>query len=382
MRGQRHTHTHVPNPPCNMEGKRVPWSTPHEFLMASSGFQSYPELMAPILHPDSSYTPDMMTPTAMAETTNRTLQTLNIWHSRAPSLPSSLEVSRLLLMALTLDQSGALDPSPIYALAIVRGVNTLTDPHQTSIASSVSAIASKIGMPTWLVDIRHDISHNTIPQLPLLRLAAVEMSSFLIKSYWVPVSNGYESIISEAKSHLDRYDGERTADNARMYARNADPAVATDMCLAYMQGEEYERVKLLITAMQRRYDLFTASLIAARPDWGELLGCRGWVGLFFPEYGKRNGVDLVRKSGRKRDEGEEKWLREIVVVEEMGLDGTAGRGGPGVEGGELEEGGELSLEEMERLANEDDAEEDAVYDEGDMEDGSEMMVKVRRVIGR
>jgi len=73
-----------------------------------------------------------------------------------------------------------------YAMAVVRALNGLVDagqqrgPH----ASSVQALAKKVGLPTWVVELRHDAAHNSLPSLPLLRLASASLLRYLEQKYW------------------------------------------------------------------------------------------------------------------------------------------------------------------------------------------------------
>lgn len=64
-----------------------------------------------------------------------------------------------------------------YALAIVRLVNGLVDPLQQGVyARPISSIAAQIGLPSWLVELRHAATHEDLPSLNLLREAASQVS--------------------------------------------------------------------------------------------------------------------------------------------------------------------------------------------------------------
>lgn len=52
----------------------------------------------------------------------------------------------------------------VYSLAVLRTVNGLVDPGQKSkYAASVSSLAANIGLPTYLVDLRHQVSKHSFP---------------------------------------------------------------------------------------------------------------------------------------------------------------------------------------------------------------------------
>ena len=60
-----------------------------------------------------------------------------------------------------------------YATAILRLVNGLVDPLQVgTYARPIAAIAQQLGIPLWLVELRHAATHEDLPSLGLLREAA------------------------------------------------------------------------------------------------------------------------------------------------------------------------------------------------------------------
>lgn len=65
-----------------------------------------------------------------------------------------------------------------YAAALIRLVNGLVDPLQLGVyARSIAAIATQLGLPAWLVELRHAATHEDLPSLELLRQAAREVST-------------------------------------------------------------------------------------------------------------------------------------------------------------------------------------------------------------
>ena len=60
----------------------------------------------------------------------------------------------------------------MYSSVVVRAVNGLADAAQRGAhAAPVSTLARQIGLPGWLVDIRHQATHNRLPTLAVLQLA-------------------------------------------------------------------------------------------------------------------------------------------------------------------------------------------------------------------
>ena len=95
-----------------------------------------------------------------------------------------------------------------YSIVIVRAVNGLVDPSQQSyFADSVLSLASRIDIPgirtrffiyewwmnscitffrtAWIVELRHDATHNNLPPLSVLRSASRHMLTWLQKNYWM-----------------------------------------------------------------------------------------------------------------------------------------------------------------------------------------------------
>ena len=96
-------------------------------------------------------------------------------------MPHALESTLSLLVIITKDHSQQLHETQLslrhsYALAIIRLVNGLVDPLQFgAYARSIASIANQLGLPSWLVELRHAATHEDLPSLELLREAAQEV---------------------------------------------------------------------------------------------------------------------------------------------------------------------------------------------------------------
>ena len=78
----------------------------------------------------------------------------------------------------------------LYSAVVVRAVNGLVDPSQQGIfATSVLTLAERIGLPGWIVEIRHDATHNQMPSLSVLRSAANALFGWYYDYYWNPQWN-------------------------------------------------------------------------------------------------------------------------------------------------------------------------------------------------
>lgn len=117
-------------------------------------------------------------------------------------LPASVEATGSIALAIWREaESGKRGVPPlqseirmIYATAIIRTINGLADPFQQNrtFASSIAQICLQIGVPLWLVDIRHEATHNQLPSLSVLRTAAVTLLKYLRSAYWDPPDTNKE----------------------------------------------------------------------------------------------------------------------------------------------------------------------------------------------
>ena len=74
-----------------------------------------------------------------------------------------------------------------YSTLLLRSVNELADTyrHQKRFSVlSVSHCCALAGLPLWIVDVRHDASHNGLPGLGVCRLGALESLRFWGGRYW------------------------------------------------------------------------------------------------------------------------------------------------------------------------------------------------------
>jgi ribosomal biogenesis protein LAS1 len=113
-------------------------------------------------------------------------------------LPHALESLLSLLVAIRQDSasdvglSSSLSLRQSYSAAIIRLVNGLVDPLQTgAYARPIQSIATQIGLPAWLVELRHAATHEDLPSLELLRDGAKEVSPSLAPSYTADQKNKF-----------------------------------------------------------------------------------------------------------------------------------------------------------------------------------------------
>ncbi|KAG5653504.1 hypothetical protein H0H81_012714 [Sphagnurus paluster] len=110
-------------------------------------------------------------------------------------LPHALESTLSILVAIVQDNLQPASSSQLalrqsYSTAIIRLVNGLVDPLQLgAYARSISSIAQQLGLPSWLVELRHAATHEDLPSLDLLREAARVSMVWLLNNYFLPAIN-------------------------------------------------------------------------------------------------------------------------------------------------------------------------------------------------
>lgn len=122
------------------------------------------------------------------EAQRRGLDRVAAWKSRsAGKLPIAIESTAVLISAqLALeDVTYNLQMKLTVAMAIVRFVNGMVDQFQTGkYARTVHSIAEEIGLPDWLVDLRHEATHANLPSMELLQRGLCIALSWLKMEYW------------------------------------------------------------------------------------------------------------------------------------------------------------------------------------------------------
>lgn len=118
------------------------------------------------------------------------IKRVQAWKSRSHhKLPLSIEATASLVAASVSDveecQESPLTVRLAMAMAIVRFVNGMVDMEQKGVyARSVQSIADDIGLPDWLVDLRHEATHAALPSLEVLRAGCRFSLDWLRTHYW------------------------------------------------------------------------------------------------------------------------------------------------------------------------------------------------------
>lgn len=118
------------------------------------------------------------------------LKLLLVWKARTPSLPSGIESTLTLLEVYLHDsyhpQNTANDLMIrlAYSTAIMRFVNHMLD-SEAAKGTSLYKAAKNLGVPDWIVDLRHDTAHgSSLPGIELFREATLICLDWLKSNYW------------------------------------------------------------------------------------------------------------------------------------------------------------------------------------------------------
>ena len=158
------------------------------------------------------------------------IQMVSVWRARCPlELPHAIDtmshLSELVLRdyyvnvfaathsnfqdmcELPFRAIGCMELRLAYSAAIIRGVNGLTDAIlNPNHSQSVHSLAFKLGLPNWLVNIRHDASHNELPSLACLRSCATTLLEWINTKYYYQMKVNLEEKFNHAVKILRRYE--------------------------------------------------------------------------------------------------------------------------------------------------------------------------------
>ena len=182
------------NKPLISEVSPVPWIDSTEFRAVGQALLSAVTLE----HDEKTKRNDTGNPRLPLSLQDSLLRIEN-WKARSASpLPASVESTAALAVSIWRDMGSEVSYSApplftelrmMYSCAIIRTINGLADPFQQNRAmfGSVAQVCSQIGVPLWLVELRHEATHNQLPSLSVLRVGAITLLKYLKSVYWEPL---------------------------------------------------------------------------------------------------------------------------------------------------------------------------------------------------
>lgn len=116
------------------------------------------------------------------------IERINVWKSRS-ILPVAIDSTCALIRVVIGHVEGEDDKTDgvrnAYSLAIIRFVNHITERAQVKqYMQPVHRLAGELGVPEWIVNLRHDATHGNLPSMDLLKTAADWCIKWLKEEYW------------------------------------------------------------------------------------------------------------------------------------------------------------------------------------------------------
>mmetsp|Transcript_13279 Transcript_13279/g.24907 ORF Transcript_13279/g.24907 Transcript_13279/m.24907 type:complete len:351 (-) Transcript_13279:1026-2078(-) len=187
------------------------------------------------------------------------LKAMQIWKLRR-TLPVRVELTASILVLrqeLTL-ANGIVSETHKAALGltVLRGVNLLTGLEQKAKnAMSIMGLAREIGLPEYLVDLRHSVAHGSMPSTELLLTAIEELWHWLLANYWDEQNSLLISAQTELESKLEKY---------RHKAKDLKSAeLLYDYLSKQFPQPKYDRAFLQKWLVQHHSDLYDEAWAAA-----------------------------------------------------------------------------------------------------------------------
>ncbi|CAK9082384.1 unnamed protein product [Durusdinium trenchii] len=132
----------------------------------------------------------------------------------------------------------------MYAMAVIRLVNGIVDRTRQR-KSSILERAQGLEWPQFFVDLRHEASHQNLPSLPILRLAAQEAVWLLVERFWRPQLQQIEERGAAKTQRMERVRGSRTLD--RRLKALISSITAAGSTLTHRAPKKRKRAKLTET---------------------------------------------------------------------------------------------------------------------------------------
>lgn len=153
------------------------------------------------------------------------------WRARG-RLPVAIDATASLLEVALLESGlngsrSALELRNLYGMVITRAINGLVEGLQTKFyAEPVNAVAARLGISQWLVDLRHEATHASLPSLATLRMGAQHLLDWLYRGYWEKQAHDLESAAAAATYILVSYK------NVALAAQEESPNALCRACRA------------------------------------------------------------------------------------------------------------------------------------------------------
>jgi Las1-like len=210
----------------------------------------------------------------------RALNVIEVWKSRG-RIPVAIEGTYNIVGVMLRDsyfhpnsELAASDDElrSLYSIHIIRAVNAVVDIAQKgAVAMSVEGLAKSLGIPGWVVELRHEATHGPkLPPLSSLRLAADHLlSSFFLPQYWQAQERlvTYESAetLTEAEILTLLDNNPSDADLKLICKKTGDESVIIHWAVSQCGNPPDNFQHMLSVLLARLSERFLPNLIRAAP---------------------------------------------------------------------------------------------------------------------
>jgi hypothetical protein len=185
--------------------------------------------------------PNLAAPDESGMPIEQALEMVEVWKARSnglEALPHAVESTTALVQVSLRDYSqqntSVTELRLAYSSAIVRCINGLADAlqQQRFVAAPVSTLCGQLGIPSWLVDIRHEASHNSLPTLGVLRLGAAALLNYWKSEYWIPSCPNWKKSETSMSDDADKEEESQSQQAVNYLLQYKACACATDASAA------------------------------------------------------------------------------------------------------------------------------------------------------
>lgn len=149
----------------------------------------------------------------------------------------------------------------MYSLAVIRAVNGLADAQQQGyFADSVLSLATSLGVPAWIVELRHEATHSELPALGVLREASRVLVGWFHHNYWQRQSVHLDGISNcAAEVRVDKDGEQEEGDEELLAAMNTmTPSSYSHIIIPSFLDRVLQQVSVVPSRQQRVDDILRA----------------------------------------------------------------------------------------------------------------------------
>ena len=186
------------------------------------------------------------------------IEILEMWQSRSVKISVAVECT-LFYLSIKAEKERCSDLSQRLMLSsfVIKFVNGLVDREQVQFfAQSVTELATKLEIPRWISDLRHDCTHDKLPSLPVLEDACEMIFDWLWRNYWQPQYEYLEGLPLRIESELVTYKR-----YIKSYFRQHSSSLQLQEIVAKRVGSFFTSIPLVAVEASMRKELLKIMLL-------------------------------------------------------------------------------------------------------------------------